>query len=145
MSFYKHGLKFACAFCGECCRIKDGYVWISRHDLERLIEKTELPDEEFRRLYTEVVDKFVVLKSFPNGDCIFFDEKIGCKVYDKRPLQCRTFPFWPDNLANEESWRKTAAFCPGIGSGELFSETDIEARISAMSGDIYLEEDDENI
>ncbi len=144
MSFYKEGLKFKCVFCGECCRIKEGYVWLSRLDYERLVDEIGLPEEEFRRLYTETLDKFIVLKSFPNGDCIFFDEEIGCKVHSARPLQCRTFPFWPDNLTDEDAWRKTASFCPGIGSGELFSETDIEARLSAMRGDIYLEEEDEN-
>lgn len=144
MAFYKEGLKFECVFCGECCRIKEGYVWISRKDMDRLVEETGLPKSEFKRLYTEVVDKFIVLKSFPNGDCIFYDEKIGCKVYDARPLQCRTFPFWPSNLCDAQTWRKTSQFCPGIGAGHLFAASEIEARLSAMRGDDYLEVNDED-
>ncbi len=144
MAFYNEGLNFECKFCGECCRIKEGYVWISRKDQERLMDETGLCRREFRRLYVDIVDRFVVLKSFPNGDCIFFDEEIGCKVYSARPLQCRTFPFWPDNLSSAETWRKTSQFCPGIGSGRLFSKDDVEARLSAMRGDIYLEESNED-
>ena len=79
MAFYEDGLKFACVNCGKCCRIKEGYVWLSREDLVRLVDETGLEESEFRRVYTEVVDKYIALKSFPNGDCVFFDEEKGCE------------------------------------------------------------------
>ncbi len=134
MIFYKNGLRFSCAFCGKCCRIKDGYVWLSRGDVDALVAGTGISEEDFRGIYTETVDGAVVLKDFPNGDCIFFDESIGCKVYSARPLQCRTFPFWPENLRDENSWRKAAEFCPGIGSGEKHDFEEIMRNIASMKG-----------
>jgi Fe-S-cluster containining protein len=58
-------------------------------------------------------------------DCIFWRE--GCAVYEARPLQCRTYPFWSELLASAEIWRETAADCPGIGGGEWQSKAEIDA------------------
>lgn len=45
-----------------------------------------------------------------------------CAVYDVRPIQCCTFPFWPENM-NMEKWLEVGKDCPGIGVGpELMSE-----------------------
>ena len=125
MSFYDDGLRFSCIYCGDCCRISDGYVWLT-HDSERAIcERLDIDDEEFRSLYTEIVDKMVALKSFPNGDCIFYDEKDGCKIYDVRPLQCKTFPFWPDNVRSSQHWQRAGKICPGIDNGKLHNKDEI--------------------
>ena len=44
--------------------------------------------------------------------CVFFDfEKKGCKIYEARPTQCRTFPFWEYFKNNQE---ELEAECPGI-------------------------------
>ena len=37
-------------------------------------------------------------------DCVFLKEdpergRKTCSIYPVRPLQCRTWPFWPENLA----------------------------------------------
>ena len=50
----------------------------------------------------------------------------GCTIYEARPLQCRSFPFWAHNLVNEESWKSVASSCPGVGLGELRSKETIE-------------------
>ena len=56
-------------------------------------------------------------------DCILLDRKSRpgaalCQVYKARPTQCRTWPFWPENLEDFETWddvrRQTP--CPGMGS-----------------------------
>ena len=36
-----------------------------------------------------------------------------------KPTQCRLFPFWPELLESKREWYKTAAWCPGMGKGEL--------------------------
>jgi hypothetical protein len=40
-------------------------------------------------------------------------------VYEDRPRQCRTWPFWRINLASREDWAGAAAGCPGMDRGEL--------------------------
>ncbi|RKZ30310.1 YkgJ family cysteine cluster protein [bacterium] len=126
MTFYENGLRFSCKRCGECCRLSEGYVWLSFEDEKAISDELCLDIEVFRRLYTEVVDKKVVLRSFPNGDCIFYNPESGCRVYNSRPGQCSSFPFWPENLKDERSWRKVAELCPGIGSGRFYTKEDIE-------------------
>ena len=51
---------------------------------------------EFGRRYLRRVGGSLSLTEKPNHDCIFWDD--GCTVYPVRPTQCRTFPFWPENL-----------------------------------------------
>jgi Fe-S-cluster containining protein len=59
-------------------------------------------------------------------DCVFLrrDEKTQralCGIYEVRPRQCRTWPFWPENLKSLKAWEKAAEGCPGMdndGAGE---------------------------
>ena len=50
-------------------------------------------------------------------DCPFL-EGSRCGIYPVRPVQCRTFPFWSENLSNRRSWTRLRRFCPGIDKGE---------------------------
>jgi Fe-S-cluster containining protein len=57
---------------------------------------------------------------------VFFDgESRRCTVYGLRPRQCRTWPFWHSNLANEEAWAETCQVCPGSGHGQLYPAEEI--------------------
>lgn len=53
----------------------------------------------------------------PGGDCVFWERERGCTVYEARPEQCRTWPFWPDNVETPEDWARTESICPGAGNG----------------------------
>ena len=101
-------------------------------DIIALYMELGIDEEEFKRTYTDVVNKAFVLKSFPNGDCIFYDERTGCGVYNARPLQCRTFPFWPENLRRRSAWAKIVKFCPGSGTGEFHDKEEIERYLKLM-------------
>ena len=63
----------------------------------------------------------------PGGDCIFWDKAAGCTVYSARPVQCRTWPFWPENIATPEDWAHVMCVCPGSGRGRWFSLEEIQA------------------
>jgi Fe-S-cluster containining protein len=63
-------------------------------------------------------------------DCVFWGEG-GCGVYEDRPIQCSTYPFWPSIMESEAAWRDEARWCPGIGRGELRPRSHIEACLSA--------------
>jgi Fe-S-cluster containining protein len=68
------------------------------------------------------------LKEFPNGDCVFFDDKSRrCQVYTARPRQCRSWPFWDSNLKSPETWRTTCEICPGSGRGHKHTVQHIES------------------
>jgi Fe-S-cluster containining protein len=59
-----------------------------------------------------------------NGDCVFLNGKL-CGIYEDRPTQCRTFPFWPEILRSEANWSATCKDCEGMGQGRLYSKEEI--------------------
>lgn len=71
------------------------------------------------------------LKENQEGDeCQFLDAKNRCSVYEGRPTQCRTWPFWPENM-NAKTWKnEVATFCPGVGKGKVRDVKDIKAQLA---------------
>jgi hypothetical protein len=67
----------------------------------------------------------ISLKEHANFDCVFW-AKGGCSVYEHRPLQCRSYPFWPANLDSRESWDDLEKECPGVNIGKLHTREEIE-------------------
>jgi Fe-S-cluster containining protein len=68
------------------------------------------------------------LVEFLDGDCVFFDNQTRkCRVYEHRPRQCRTWPFWNSNLNTPDDWRHTCKVCPGSGAGRLYQLEEIES------------------
>lgn len=127
--FYENGLKFECTRCNDCCRHDPGYVFLSAADINRLCDGLGLSIAELTVKYLREISiggfKRVSLTEKENFDCIFW-EKGGCLVYAHRPLQCKTYPFWPSSLAGKDSWESTARSCPGIGKGRKYSRREIE-------------------
>ncbi len=124
--FYKDGLRFSCQKCGKCCRIPNGIVHLTEKDIERIAEFFDSSLEEIFSRFTHREQKYRVLNELLNGDCIFFREGKGCIIYSARPEQCRTFPFWRQNLRSQIAWDSAASECPGMNSGKLYSFDEIE-------------------
>jgi Fe-S-cluster containining protein len=111
-------------------------------DLRRLAECLELSDEEFFLEYCEIVDlhlaQRVSLIAEENGDCVFLGDA-GCEVYEHRPLQCQTFPFWPTNLLDEQAWQEAGRSCPGINQGRCWSSEEISECVKRRERDPLLD------
>lgn len=85
----------------------------------------KLSTRQFTRAYCEKTEGRWHLRN-PDQDCAFLKDK-RCTVYEGRPTQCRTWPFWPENL-NARTWnREIASFCPGVGKGRQHTRAEIEA------------------
>jgi Fe-S-cluster containining protein len=129
---YADGLRFGCTGCGNCCLI-DGYVWVDRHEIARLAEHFGLSVDDFGSQYLRRVGRRYSLIEIPYpGDpskkaCVFWDGR--CTVYEARPRQCRTFPFWAENLAAAGDWEAAAKLSPGIDNGRLYQLGEIEALV----------------
>ena len=132
--WYRDGLAFECTRCGSCCTGAPGYVWVDEHEIGRLAEALGRSLDEFGAGYLRRVGDRLSLIERPGGDCIFWDRTAGCTVYESRPTQCRTWPFWPENLESPAAWRGAAAGCPGIGRGPHFDVVQIE-RAASLSAD----------
>jgi Fe-S-cluster containining protein len=140
---YRDGLRFSCTRCSRCCRHTPGYVFLSARDLARISRALGVDAAETRLRYCRTVRiggfSRVSLQEKPNLDCILWEEG-GCSVYDSRPLQCRSFPFWSSNLASRENWEEQAATCPGIGKGRLHGKTRIQRWLARRIADPLLGE-----
>ena len=124
--WFKDGLRFQCSQCGDCCTGAPGFVWVNQEEIEALARQVGETVDEFERKYVRKIGIRKSLVEFPNGDCVFFDGKLRkCTVYDVRPRQCRTWPFWHSNVRTPEDWEQTCQVCPGSGKGPLRSAEQI--------------------
>lgn len=118
--WYQDGLRFECTQCGDCCTGEPGYVWVNKAEMEAIAARLNLPLDEFKAKYVHQVGVRYSLKERKNGDCLLLDEKTRkCTVYEDRPRQCKTWPFWESNVRTPATWAETCEACPGCNRGEL--------------------------
>lgn len=133
--FYKKGLQFECQGCNYCCSTEPGYVFLSDEDLKNLCNHFGMSQKDFINTYCRKVPfgfgYRISLLEKDNYDCIFLTEK-GCACYQSRPLQCRTYPFWPSIMENMDNWDEEANSCPGINKGKKIKEKDITKNLELM-------------
>jgi Fe-S-cluster containining protein len=124
--FYKEGIRFECQGEGKCCvtRGRYGYVYLSFSDRKRLAAHFRMSTTDFTAAFTRKVDGLYELR-YTGKDCPFLQDS-RCRVYEARPWQCRTWPFWPENM-NSIVWQKeVASWCPGAGKGRLYTAEEID-------------------
>lgn len=129
-SFYAQGLRFECTGCGDCCRARNGkpsWVYVTIDERRALARQLKLSTSTFTRKYCERTHGFFHLRS-PSSDCVFL-EGGRCGVYAARPGQCRTFPFWRENMS-AKVWGDVARECEGVGRGRTWSVAEIEVRLA---------------
>jgi Fe-S-cluster containining protein len=121
--------------CGACCTNHGefAYVYLEGDDLARLAAFCKVDPATFRERYTALDDGEVVLR-MDEPACPFLDGT-RCGVYPVRPTQCRTFPFWEENLHSPEAWQDLASFCPGIGRGERHPLRVIRTQLAERAAD----------
>jgi Fe-S-cluster containining protein len=133
--FYSEGIRFECQGTGKCClsRGEYGYVYLTLPDRRRLAAHLGLSTSQFTRRYCAQTEGFYHLKN-PEKNCQFLEGK-RCGVYSGRPTQCRTWPFWPENM-NAKTWGKEVApYCAGVGKGKLYSLEEIETLLREKARD----------
>jgi len=139
--WYAGGLRFKCTQCGNCCTGPPGTVWFTPAEGRAMAGQLELDEAAFYRMHAHQVDGRWSLREHrtPAGyDCVFLDrrsvpEKAVCSVYETRPAQCRTWPFWPENLVSKQAWTnvKRRTPCPGMGRGPLVPIVEIRVQRDA--------------
>lgn len=133
LPWYHAGLPFECTQCGDCCTGAPGFVWVNDEEIRNLATFLEMPVEEFADRFVRQVGNRRSLVEFPTGDCVFFDtEKRSCQVYEARPRQCKTWPFWHSNLTTPEDWAQVCEVCPGSGQGKTYTLEEIRERLKIV-------------
>ncbi len=131
--WYQDGLCFSCSQCGDCCTGSPGVVWVTDDEIAEIARASGKTVGEVRLFHTRIVGGRVSLREYPNGDCTFFDpESRRCTVYEARPVQCRTWPFWKSNVESPAAWERVKHECPGAGRGDFVSLEEIERRAAEI-------------
>lgn len=94
---------YLCQRCGNCCRWP-GYVVLSEADAEALAGGLGLTRETFAERYCDLHPNraHLVLKTQPDGACVFLEGTNHCRVQPFKPAQCRGFP----NRWRFDGWRE---------------------------------------
>ncbi len=118
--WYSDGLRFECSQCGDCCTGAEGYVWVNQVEIDAMSARLQISSDVFEKQFVRRIGVRRSLTERPGGDCVLLDaETRGCTVYEDRPRQCRTWPFWNSNLKSAASWDEAAESCPGCNKGDL--------------------------
>ncbi|MCC8190401.1 MAG: YkgJ family cysteine cluster protein [Planctomycetes bacterium] len=125
--WYGDGLAFACQGCGECCRGPGGYVWLTMEEARDIAADLGQEFTAFAAAMLRTTTSGLALVDDNRGDCPLLGEDGRCRVYAARPRQCRTWPWWDENLATRERWESAAARCPGVNRGERHSRLYIDS------------------
>lgn len=74
--WYSAGLHFECIGCGQCCSgPEEGYVWITKIEIELLAKELGTSVKEAYEKYTRlIVKRYSLIEKSPSKDCTFFDE-----------------------------------------------------------------------
>jgi Fe-S-cluster containining protein len=99
---------------------------VDEEEIAALAATLGLDEAEFRERYTRRLrGGDISLIERDNYDCVFYDRNRGCTVYEQRPRQCRTWPFWRSLVLSPETWAEGAESCPGLNSGPLHTIEEI--------------------
>ena len=111
-------MRFECQpGCTACCQHK-GFVYRTGDDIARAAEFLGMTAAAFETRYIYRTKNLRRLRIPRGGQCRFLRAD-RCSIHPAKPTQCRIFPFWPELTKSGRKWRQTAAWCPGIGKGEL--------------------------
>lgn len=115
--------------CTTCCT-KEGDVFLTDEDVKRIAPHFDLSPQEFLARHCDQRDGETRLADKSSDPCRFVTET-GCSIHEVKPLQCRTFPFWPEYVRARRSWRNLRRFCPGIGEGPIVPLEEIRREAQA--------------
>ena len=134
-----------CEACTVGCRYGSGAF--VEDEIPKAAQFLGIKEDEFKKEFLEEVEKFNTKKFRPKilrgkkqyGKCIFFDEKIGCKIHQSKPLECKiamgcksygeklTLWFMLNHFVNEDDPESVRQFATYLKSGgKTLSEAELE-------------------
>ncbi len=84
-----------CNECGGKCCIGDGYVFLEISECSKIAHYLHMSLDDFGMKYLRKIgDRYALVENLNSDKCIFLDSDNKCSIYECRPKNCRTFPFW---------------------------------------------------
>ena len=121
MIIQKDGFPFqfeseACNSCeAQCCSGESGNIFFTKSEMVEIANHLNISTEIFLSDFCRKVGyKYSIKEIRFQGkyNCIFLTEN-RCDIYNVRPKQCRTFPFW-NEFQNKENLEYLKKECIGI-------------------------------
>jgi len=78
-----------------------------------MADELKISKNVFLEKYTRKLHGRTALLERPNFDCVFLKEN-RCSLYQARPKQCKTYPFWPEILRSKKAWDNEKMRCEGL-------------------------------
>ncbi len=129
--WWADGLPFSCQQSGRCCHRRGdiGYVYVNYRERRALAAHVGISVEQFTLEYTVAEDDGARVLRFENERCVFLDG-VSCSVHQAKPVQCRTWPFWQETLASEQSYQELVReMCPGSRQGPKVAAAEIRRQM----------------
>ena len=127
---WRPGLRFRCQRCGRCCSWP-GSVYFTAAELARAAAACGLAQRAFGEQYAVRRLDDDCFELHATRGCPLLGADRTCRIYDARPLQCSSYPFWRSNVRNAAARRQLIADCRGTHAGPWHRRATVEARISA--------------
>jgi Fe-S-cluster containining protein len=125
-------VRFQCSGCGDCCSGDPDthYVELLAGEAERIRQYLQLSKATFERDYlVSIPDIGKGIRINAQGRCSLLSADKRCLVYEARPWQCRSYPFWPEVMQSHETWMAEANHCEGINQGKEISPQHIDSQL----------------
>jgi len=111
-------VRFECLLCGKCCvdhPNRKRSVVLTEKDVRMIRNKTRMIPDNFCDRHPNHRPYLYIMR-MKDGKCTFFGEDGRCKIYDARPLVCRTYPF-SFKITEDSIIFQSDPECPGMGRG----------------------------
>ena len=120
---YPENIRFECQRCAKCCGDtpeRERNILMLEMEVEQISEITNLKPEDFSTPSPDIEPYRYAMKK-KGGKCVFLDGT-DCQIYPHRPLLCRFYPFWLEQLGAESFEFKVSKECSGVGLGKGIEE-----------------------
>ena len=126
----KFEICFQCQKCAKCCQLK-GDVLLTKQEISDIANFLNISEKSFISQYCYIIEKeesiLISIKHQPHDNSCIFLKNNRCIIYDVRPIQCSTYPFWTFLLNDEIKWQNEKKLCPGIGKGKKISKRKLDS------------------
>ena len=104
------------------------YVYVSNEEIEKVSDFLGLSRAWFKRRYLlRLPEEGWVLAVSDDETCVFLGADKRCTIYEVRPVQCLSYPYWPEVVLRKSDWKRESRRCEGIGQGKIVSKKKIAA------------------